>query len=133
MGKLHGQFLLDCTYEELLDANGLRFIIKDHDTIGDDGELGCVKVNAKALVNIDGSNPVIMKINPPSDQKFKDAGTLKFSSREATEDEKERYRKIKTYFEILSCRLPKKGNPYVRVILGKKEIHTTEYINNSRN
>lgn len=173
-------FTLHCPADELFDAGGLDFVIKDWDRFGANDDLGSLKASASKIYSSMNGEDIELKISPPKDKLNDDAGHLIIRCTTASSDdhtgEKKTFMGMKVpeikapviavpkmkpmtemfskdkslaidenedevsmFIQIVSCRgllvADKTGtsDPYVKVKLGKKDVHETKYIEKTLN
>lgn len=76
-------FIVDVMKAEFLQSEGLRFIVKDYDTVGRNDELGHVQVPPKTLIGANGDR-MVFPLSPPKGSKYKEAGVLNLRCRLAS-------------------------------------------------
>jgi len=160
--ETNNAFVLDCPVMELYAKNGIFVKVKDWDRgIGGDDDLGSLQIPADVLYDF-GSEAKEFKIDPPSG-KSDAAGFITIRCNPISAAERDARKKggmfsrltgitstattardmdlsdLSLLIEIVSCQnliqadVDGGSDPYVKVKLGDKDIHKTQYISNNQN
>lgn len=80
-------FVLSVVKQEFIESDGLKFTVKDYDTLGRNDDLGYVVVSGKQLCEAKGER-MVLKLSPPEGSKHQEAGALNLRCRAATNYDK---------------------------------------------
>ena len=155
--KEKSTFILQEMPAAVKENGGLVFKVKDWDRVGKNEDLGQVVLDYDTLYNATGAANIVLKLKPPKGVS-EEAGTLTLRCRPATEEDMAMYKKgfldvfkkaatpstkefgdldLSLLVEVVSCwNLPiadlNSSDPYVKLMIGPRSIHSTKPINNTR-
>lgn len=155
--KDRSTFILQETPAAVKGNGGLVFKVKDWDRVGKNDDLGEVTVDHDTLYNSTGMSNMVLKLNAPKGVS-EEAGSLTLRCRPATDEEiamskkgfLDVFKKVATptttefgdldlslLVEVVSCwNLPiadlTSSDPYVKVMIGPRSVHSTKPISNTR-
>lgn len=150
-------FILQETPAAVKENGGLVFKVKDWDRVGKNDDLGEVVLDHDRLYNSAGASNIVLKLKPPKGVS-EEAGTLTLRCRPATDEDIAVYKKgfldvfkkavtpstkefgdldLSLLVEVVSCwNLPiadlNSSDPYVKLMIGPRAIHSTKPIHNTR-
>lgn len=150
-------FILQETPAAVKENGGLVFKVKDWDRVGKNDDLGEVVLDHDTLYNSTGASNIVLKLKPPKGVS-EEAGTLTLRCRLATDEDIAVYKKgfldvfkkavtpstkefgdldLSLLVEVVSCwNLPiadlNSSDPYVKLMIGPRAIHSTKPIHNTR-